>query len=303
MRTLVMIALVLVGAGTLSAQQPTRYRFVSQEQAAAAAQAQPQAQAPAAGQQSYFNGGCDGRGCDAGCGAGCDGGCDNGCDGRGGRFGGLNCGSGCCSPCCGVYHTFFGGLVVPHNLNFEVPGAAVIFAPRTDVDLDLENGWVVGHGWGRQLDCCLRAEIETSYRNHSLADFEPVAGGPAGPDLPGNLNIFAGMANIIRDLNPRGRCCDIKPYVGVGAGFAFFDLDGGDPGTGFVDSRDSAFAYQAFFGVAKNIRSCIDVYGEYRVFGTDEFCGLYTNPNNLQTQIESSYFSHNFLFGVRIWTK
>jgi opacity protein-like surface antigen len=139
MRTFIMIALVLVGAGTVSAQQPAVYNFSSPVQSYPAGYApQPTAMQPGmvatgvpmnpaattpAPQPAYFNNaaGCDASGCDA---SGCDAsGCANGgCDANGNvwnggrRFGfgngfgngnggcdGGNCGAGGCdSGNCGA---------------------------------------------------------------------------------------------------------------------------------------------------------------------------------------------------------
>ena len=153
MRTFIMIALVLVGAGTVSAQQPAAYNFSSPVQAYPAGYA-PQPTAPAmqpgmmpttvAPQPAYFNNaaGCDAGGCDAngnvwsggrrfglgnglgngGCDAGnCGGaGCDNGNCGGGAGCDGGNCGSG-----IGGGRGLFGGLLGMGDKLFAVPWAAM----------------------------------------------------------------------------------------------------------------------------------------------------------------------------------
>jgi hypothetical protein len=294
------LTMLLTVAGIASAQiaTPTTYRTTNLTPTATT----PTVTTPPVG---YSLVGCDGAGCDgAGCnGMGCDGaanrlwgaagsGCDgNACDGngRGGRFG---LGNGCCGNSCGEYHSFFGGLVIPQNLNLT--GAL------DGLDLDLKRGWMVGHAWGRQLNSCWRGELETSYRNSSVADLER-SGVSASGDMAGSLNVMAGMLNAVRDFG--SDCSRFRPYAGVGAGVAFIDLEARDPAVGFIDSRESAFAYQAFVGASRRIRNCVDLYGEYRVFGTHDFCADYNDPNGGLSPSGSTYIAHNFIVGLRIWTR
>jgi hypothetical protein len=234
-------------------------------------------------------GGCGAGGCDGGAG-GCDGGCNGG--GIGSRLGGIGgfWGSGDCA--CGVYHTFFGGMSAPHNINLT-----------GGLDLDLENGWLVGHGYGRQLSSCWRGEFETSYRNNSTADFERADVSVSG-DTAGRLRLRSGMLNVIRDLNFGGGNCNAwRPYAGVGGGVAFIDLEAADPVVGSLDARTSTFAYQLMFGAAKKVRSCVDVYGEYRFYGTNTFCVDTLTPNLVAGTTEANIGQHNFLFGLRVWTR
>lgn len=357
MRTFIMIALVLVGAGTVSAQQPAAYNFSSPVQAYPAGYA-PQPMSPTmqpgmapttvAPQPAYFNNaaGCDAGGCDAngnvwnggrrfglgngfgnglgnggcdsgncggaGCdngncgGAGCDGGnCGGGIGGGGGLFGGL-LGMGWFNRCCGVggasghgvYHNLFGGFSESNNMNLDS-----MSAPGGDLDLSMKNGWLVGRAWGHQVDCNWRTEIETAYRNNSASDFE--VGGVGGADVAGRLNVLTGMVNIVRDLRPMGRCGDIRPYVGAGAGIAFLDLETDSPVPGgYLDTRDSTFAYQAFVGVSRKVRNCVDLYTEYRFFGLDDFCvNSYDQGDDFVDALQGNLTQHNFLFGMRVWVR
>lgn len=368
MRTFIMIALVLVGAGTVSAQQPAAYNFSSPVQAYPAGYA-PQPMAPTmqpgmtpttvAPQPAYFNNaaGCDASGCDAsgnvwnggrrfglgngfgnrfgngfgnggcdsgncggvGCdngncgngncggGAGCDGGnCGGGIGGGRGLFGGL-LGMGWFNNCCGVggasgrgvYHNLFGGFSESNNMNLESMNN-----PGLNPDLDMKNGWLVGRAWGHQVNCNWRTEIETSYRNNSVSDLE--VGGVGGVDLPGRLNVFSGMVNIVRDFRPMGRDGSIRPYVGVGGGVAFVDFEAHavGPVTGFLDSRDSTFAYQGFVGVSRKIRNCVDLYTEYRFFGLNDFCiKNFDAGNDFADMLQGNLTQHNFLFGMRVWVR
>lgn len=231
-----------------------------------------------------------------------DRGCSSGCDSRGGGglgfrgFGlmGLLGAQGCgtCSPCCGVYQNLFGGFSAPHNVNTSI-------AP--DFDIDLHSGWLVGRAIGRQLNCCWRAEIETSFRNNSVA--RVIDAGVAGPEIGGRANVTAGMLNIVRDLPPRGACNDIRPYAGIGGGVAYVNFEADDPVTGFYDARGTTGAYQVFVGTSKRVRQSMDVYGEYRFFGTDNFAVSVTDPNGGAGIIEANLAQHNFIFGVRLWTR
>ncbi len=232
------------------------------------------------------NTGCDGNGIGAGCDSGSWGN-DRGCG-----LGDSKCGNNGCD--CGAYHSFFGGLSIPQNLNFD--GGAL-----DGLDLGLKDGWVTGHATGRQLNSCWRGEIETSFRNNSAGVLDR-SGVPISGDMAGKMNIYSGMFNLARDFGGRN-CKSTRPYAGAGVGFAFIDLEASDPAVGFIDSRDSAFAYQAFVGISRSLRDGVDLFTEYRVYGTHDFCVDFTNPNGGMSSSSTTFLSHNFMFGVRIWTR
>ena len=221
-----------------------------------------------------------------------------------------NCGQSCntCCSCDCAYVQIFGGWVENQNLNLDFGNQQ--FGQFPDFDISLNSGWMIGAARGQRLNDCWRVELESAYRDSTAGELIGIApGGPAVVvgDLDGRLSIRSGMFNLIRDLAPRGRCCDLKPYIGGGAGFAFIDLESsfGVAAPGTFDADGSAFAWQGIVGVSRRVRPCVDVFAEYRIFGTDDFCVTYEGRGNgpVRIDFDTSYLSHNFLFGLRLWTK
>jgi opacity protein-like surface antigen len=305
MRAFAFIALTICCTATVAAQQPTQYRntgysrapiyqpnYQPEQYMSPAQEAQPPVENAAVG-NSYV---------DQGSGQNCVQSCGNS----------LGCGDGCGGN--SAYIQVFGGWVESQNLNIDPdPTQQQQFSQFPDYDISLNSGWMIGAARGQRLNACWRAEVESAYRDATVGEL--LGGGGAAPvvitDLDGRLSLRSGMFNVLRDLAPRGRRSDLKPYIGGGAGFAFIDLEssfvgGGAGGTGTFDADGSAFAFQGILGVSRRVRPCLDVFAEYRLFGTDDFSVTYEgNAGNGQTRVDfdTSFLSHNFLFGLRLWTR
>ncbi len=238
------------------------------------------------------SGGCDGAGC---------GGCGGGGCGLGSRLGGLGggCGggSGCWDPC--RYFSLFGGWSRPEDVAaaFTVAGGA---GGTGSIDFEMNDGWSFGGAIGRRVRPNVRVEGEFAYRNTT---FDHVSGSGAaaviGQQIPldGKTNLYSGMLNIAYDFTCFRR---FTPYVGVGAGVVWVNADVVEPTTPLALNLEySTFAYQGIVGISSCISDRVDLFGEYRIFGTDTsrigFAGLGTS-----LAADLDIVTHNFFVGARI---
>ncbi len=161
-------------------------------------------------------------------------------------------------------------------------GAGLNYMPDMDVDgagisdsIDLGAGVAAtvtaGYKFGGP-----RVELEAGYR-HNEADSCPVAG------CDGRYQTWTLMANALYDFQTG---TGLTPYVGVGIGGArtsVKDLD-----------HDYVFAYQGIAGVSYRVTPEIDIYADYRYFGTPD---LELESGAGKVDVENS--SHTGLVGMR----
>jgi opacity protein-like surface antigen len=149
-----------------------------------------------------------------------------------------------------------------------------------DLDIDTENGWRFGGAVGYSFSSIFAIEGELSYMRQDLdeadvGDFTVQNAVthvvPCGNTdlsdcsigLDGDASIWTGMVNLIAGV-PIGSV--IRPYVGVGAGFAHVSLD--DIGVDefcCADDSDTSFAAQGFVGVDFVFADTWAIGGRYRI--------------------------------------
>jgi opacity protein-like surface antigen len=164
-----------------------------------------------------------------------------------------------------------------------------------DLDLDTDGGFRVGGAIGFQFSDIFAIEGEVSWASQEFdegelksatvtetqedvgqTDFDtvtlpcgPAVTGPLGiPScinaVDGDLSILTGMINLIAGF-PLGEV--IRPYVGVGAGFAhvsFEDVGVITPSICCLDDSDTAFAAQVFAGIDLMFGDRWGIGGRYR---------------------------------------
>ncbi len=228
------------------------------------------------------------------------GGCDNG-------SGNCNCGSSHCGgcgaydPCCPTkYYSIFGGVSdfqdIFYSLDLDDGNGGTL---DLDAILATETGWAAGGAVGRSIGRRMRGELTFTYRTASVENGGVLIGGqPIGAvDLDGSLNMYAFMPNLLFDFCPKSK---FNPYVGVGSGVVFQDLEVIEPTIPVsVEWNDSSWAYQGIVGISSCLNSRTELFVEYRFFETDEF------SLDVGTPIGSASFTtdttaHNVLFGLRI---
>jgi OmpA-OmpF porin, OOP family len=140
-------------------------------------------------------------------------------------------------------------------------------------------GWRFGNG--------LRAEVEGAWRSNDVSsvltrrlngELDPLTG------VSGHVSTPSVMANLAYDIPISASPWALRPYVGVGAGYAWQDFAIHGIGNGRLNLPDDntyvgpvnvnfgsagAFAYQAMLGAALPIRSVrgLALTAEYRFFG------------------------------------
>jgi opacity protein-like surface antigen len=131
-----------------------------------------------------------------------------------------------------------------------------------DIEAETDNGWRVGGavGWMFSEAFAIEAEIGYMKQDFDEAKIEEIrygeqvweCEGDCSFDLDGDVSIFTGMVNFIAGFPVGGF---LRPYVGVGGGFAHVSLN--DVADGFVDDEDTSFAVQGFAGVDFGISEAV----------------------------------------------
>jgi OOP family OmpA-OmpF porin len=102
------------------------------------------------------------------------------------------------------------------------------------------------------------------------------------------------MVNMLYDFNNLSPT--FKPYLGVGAGYQWTDVNSSSPK--ITTGSAGAFAYQAIVGAAIPISSMpgLAVTGEYRFMG---LAGDRTYDDNGHPVVRTDDFNHSILIGLR----
>ncbi len=168
------------------------------------------------------------------------------------------------------------------------------------VDLDFDPGWAVEVATGWYLNDYFRGELAFGWRQAEIDDFEML--GVAEELDESYVGLFTTMMNGYVELplvlGGRG----VRPFVGGGVGFGFFDADiETTSGSVAVDTGNFVFAFQAIAGVAFQITPSIAITGTYSYLGTsdtkdkDFFGGDFT----MDGLVFKDYRAHTLLAGVR----
>jgi opacity protein-like surface antigen len=157
-------------------------------------------------------------------------------------------------------------------------------------EFDFKQGGGIGTALGKYITPQVRRELEFSFRRNSVAESD---GDQPGDEVSvGSLRNYAIMGNLVREWRGSNRF-RLNPYVGAGLGISFLE---GDmvPAEQDYSISDTAFAYQAFAGVDRQIRARTKVFCEYRYFGTSRY--EITSPAGVDTD---RYSGHNIFFGLQ----
>lgn len=217
-----------------------------------------------------------------------------------------DCGQGICSP------LFYSTLWVGHS-DLDTLQDDAWDPTQTNGRFHMSTGASAGMALGIYHGNNLRSEFEVAARSNNLDFFEvsrPV-GIPAQQNFPldGKLRTYSGMSNLYWDF---GRTSNrrFRPYVGAGVGFAFLDADFENFGRSVMVNgfeRDSSFAFQWMAGVNAAITRELEMFVEYRFFGTDDL-RLGTQFSRFGAQAgdpdqifgDYDYRSQNILMGLRV---
>ena len=184
----------------------------------------------------------------------------------------------------GTYFKVFGGTNTAHDFT-ELAGGIPVRSSFRD-------GFMYGTARGRQIAPNVRLELESTFRKNS---FDQISGpGLGSADQAGRIDVTSVMMNTIFNAD---RCIlGTTPYVGLGVGGAYVDVDSSIPGTTF-DVDELTFAYQALIGTERQLSSRVNAFAEYRYMGTSDF-DVDANSGGPFT-FERDYTAENFVFGFR----
>jgi OmpA-OmpF porin, OOP family len=192
------------------------------------------------------------------------------------------------------------------GVNLGGAGVGVNGVGETNMYFSAGFAGVASVGWG--FGNGLRTEAEFGYRNNSVSS---VSG------IYASSNIHAGgteakyglMVNVLYDFG--GYTPWVTPYLGVGAGYQWVDLNGVDVSTNAgnrlnIDGTEGAFAYQAIVGVAYPLQQVpgLALTAEYRFMGLTgnrNYSATATGPNrSVSTSVRAGdEFNHSLLVGIR----
>lgn len=171
------------------------------------------------------------------------------------------------------------------------------FAAGTRVSTELKDGVGFGASVGRDLGRIfdpfgLRAELELAYRTNEVDTHTVNGGATTGPT--GDANSYAYMLNAFIDWHTGSM---IRPYTGLGVGFATVEYDGygitGVPNV--VSDEDTVLAYQFMLGASFDVSDSFSITSDYRYFGTGD--PDFKTGSGFGS--ETSYDNSNLTLGVR----
>ena len=168
---------------------------------------------------------------------------------------------------------------------------ATVFGDAAELDFD--TGWAVEVATGYYMTDYFRGELALAWRQTEVDDLEILS-----VDQPldeSYIGLFTAMLNgyfeVPLVLGGRG----VRPFIGGGAGFAYFDVDiETTTGSLTADSGNFTFAFQALAGVAFQLSPSISLTGTYSYLGTTD-----TESGGLNGLVIKDYRTHTLMAGVR----
>ena len=167
-------------------------------------------------------------------------------------------------PSKGFYVGAGGGLNFMSKKDVDGPGVSGEIDPTTGWAATVSAGYKFGGP---------RVELEGGFRQNN-ADSCPVAG------CDGKYQTWSGMGNVLYDFRTGW---GVTPYVGIGLGAARTEVKG--------LGKDWSFAYQGIAGVTYQVNRSVDVFADYRYFGTEDL--------KLDGDVDVENNSHTGLVGLR----
>ncbi|WP_395370269.1 OmpA family protein [Komagataeibacter diospyri] len=166
-------------------------------------------------------------------------------------------------------------------------------------------GWGFGNG--------LRAEIEGDYNWSALTGYRDSTGDGRHQSgrTSGSDRSYGGFVNVLYDIDLKRLFnidVPVTPFVGVGAGYLWQNVDASTPVTGNLNVRQNgtngSFAYQGIVGAAYDIPGVpgLQMTTEYRMIGQVESFAMGNISQTGSGDRTLSYdhrFNHQFIVGVR----
>jgi opacity protein-like surface antigen len=182
-------------------------------------------------------------------------------------------GSGGYPQMCGNWGLFHATAFVGNN-SLRDFGIRRLGAIGNVENVEASDGFLGGLQLGINHGRNLRADYELSYRTNDIATEQMPSPTilPTLVPLEGDISTVSGLSNFywdFADIDVFG----IKPYVGAGIGFAYFDVNLNANGVSALhpDTRNNSnLAYQWIVGVNGQATRNLDWFVEYRYFKAGE---------------------------------
>lgn len=172
-------------------------------------------------------------------------------------------------------------MYISGNIGFGIrPDANLSGAP---VDIQNDPAFVINGAIGMELNPLIRVEAEIGLHNNT-ADLSPFSN-------EYTFSTVSFMGNGYFDIPTDS---PLRPYVGIGLGFAVAGVEEDVAGVTSTDS-DLVAAYQLMAGIGFDISPRATLTFGYRYFTTTDpnFTVAFAGP------FETEFASHDFLFGAR----
>lgn len=209
----------------------------------------------------------------------------------------------------GLYYELNIGVGLIPDLDIDT-----VQSPTLSGEASWDPGIVGGGAIGYQFNKFLRTEInvQAGYNNVDSIDLGGVKFKGAG-DV---VNVSA-MGNVLVDLPlsvwidyPWGGTA-VTPYVGVGVGYLYTDIDSDNDAVLIVDDSNSSLAWNALAGVAIEVAPGIEATINYRYLRSTErnkfgvrLAGIPGSDDKIKGRAESHAFTvgfrYNFTLGASL---
>jgi len=187
----------------------------------------------------------------------------------------------------GLYLSLRGGVnfLQDTDMTIDIAGVGSLGA-----ELFYDTGWLAGAAVGYAWANGLAVEGEFTYRQNGV-DRETLLGTRIG--LDGKESSYATMLNGYYRIDTGTLA---TPYLGVGIGSAFLNVDAGPSGGQKFNDWDTAFAYQAMAGVSFAVMQQASIGVEYRFFGTTT--PTFEDNVGAPTKVDPDYHAHDVLLSL-----
>ncbi|MBL8891785.1 MAG: outer membrane beta-barrel protein [Planctomycetaceae bacterium] len=198
------------------------------------------------------------------------------------------------------YLQLHGGAVLLQDVQVAALESSLLSEPISML-LESNDGFAVGGAVGLRLSQHLSIEQEFTYRANEWdrirLDISDLGIDDLSAPLDRGIKSYATMSNLKLDM-PLGR---IRPYIGGGVGFSFFDAEMFEPDNDLgLSLRYPSFTYQGIGGVAIPLTPRAEFFTEYRYFAMTPV-DLRLSVGGDTMGIGAAYQTNNFFAGFRFY--
>ncbi|WP_160175190.1 outer membrane protein [Ruegeria halocynthiae] len=200
----------------------------------------------------------------------------------------------------GIYLQGFAGYSQLQDSDFS----GTVNGSNQSVDTDFDGGYGLGIAVGTEIPqwsndvIGTRIELELSYRDNDVDGVNFSGNGPgAEGNVSGDVKQTSLFANVLVDFKQTGA---FTPYVGLGLGATYSDLDFSyGPGVE-LDDTDTTFAAQIIAGVAYDVNENVALTLDTRYARAFDVSSDRLAPNGASTgSVEDDIDAFSVNFGLR----